>query len=60
MTDLLDQAEIAKFNSRLLLDKHVLRFNVSMEETMAVDIVKRVRYLLDYMSDLFMGKRIIV
>ena len=52
VADLLHETEIAKFNSCLLLDEHVFRFNVSMEETVAVDIVQRVSYLLDNVSDL--------
>ena len=60
MADLLDEAEIAQLYSRLLLDKNVLRFNVSMEEAMTVYIIQSRRDLVDYMSDLFMGERVVV
>ena len=39
MPDLLDEAEIAEFYRCLLLDKYIFRFNVSMEEPVAVDII---------------------
>ena len=40
MSDFLHKAKIAQFNRGLFLDEHVLRFNVSMEKPMAMDIVK--------------------
>ena len=39
MSNLLDEAKITEFDYCFLLDQHVLRFNVSMEESMTVDII---------------------
>lgn len=39
MADFFDQAEIAQLDDSFLLDQDVLRFNVSMEKAMAVDII---------------------
>lgn len=52
MTDFLHESEIAELDDRLLLDQHILRFNVSMEEAMAMDIVEGRSDLMDNMSDL--------
>ena len=60
MADLLDEAEIAQLYSRLILDKNVFRFNVSMEEAMTVYIIQSRRDLMDYMPNLFMGERVVV
>ena len=60
MTYLFNQAEIAKFNGSLFLNEHVLWFNVSMEEAMAVDVVKGRSDLVDYVPDLLMGERVVV
>ena len=40
MADLFDKTKVAQLYRRLLLDKNILRFNVSMEEAVAVDIVE--------------------
>ena len=60
MTNLFDKSKIAQFDGRLFLDEHVLRFNVSMEEPMAVDIIQRRSYLLNDVSDLLVRKRVII
>ena len=60
MTYFFDEAEITQFNSCLFLDKHILRFNVSMEKAMTMDIVQRGCYLLNYVPDLFMGEWIVI
>lgn len=57
---LFDKAEIAEFNSRLFIDEHIFRFNVSMEETVIVDVVEGGGDLLDDVSDLLVGKRVVV
>ena len=60
MTNLFDEAEITQLNGSLSLDEYILRFNVSMKEAMAVNVVQRRCNLLDYMSDLLVREWIIV
>ena len=60
MADLFDKTEVAQLYRRLLLDKNILRFNVSMEEAVAVDVVERGGDLMDDVSDLLVRERIVV
>ena len=60
MPDLLDQPEVAELDRCLALDEHVLRFNVSMEEAVVVDVVESLRDLLDDVADLLVREGVVV
>ena len=60
MADLFDKAEISQLHRRFLLNEHVLWFNVSMEESVAMDVIQGRSYLLDDMTDLFVRERIVI
>ena len=52
MSDFFDQSKITQLNRSLFLDEHILWFNVSMEEAMAVDVIEGGSDLLYDVSDL--------
>ena len=60
MADLFDKTKVAQLYRRLLLDKNILRFNVSMEEAVAVDIVECRGDLVYNVTNFFMREGVIV
>ena len=60
MSDFFDQSKITQLYRSLFLDEHILWFNVSMEEAMAVDVVEGWCDLLYDMPDLLVRKWVIV
>jgi len=60
MSYLFYKSKIAQLNRSLSLDEYVFRFDISMEKSMIVNIVKSTGYLLNYVADFFMGEWVIV
>ena len=60
MSYFFNEPKVSKFNSRLFLDQDILWLDISMEEPMTMNVVESSGYLLDYVSDLFVTKWIIV
>ena len=60
VSDFLDKAKIAELNSRLILDEHVLRLHIPVEEAVLVDVVEGDGDLLDDVADLLVRKRVVV
>ena len=60
MSDFFYKTEVPYFNNRFTLNKDILRFNISMEKSMIMNIVKSYSNLLNDISNLIMGKRIII
>lgn len=60
VADLFNEAKITELHRGLFLDKDILRFNVSMEEAVTVDVVECRCDLIDDVPDLFMRERVIV
>jgi hypothetical protein len=60
MTDFLNQTEVSKLNGRLLPNKNIFWFNISMEEAMRMDVLERSSDLEDYVSDLLVREGVVV
>ena len=60
VSDFFDESKVADLDGGLVLHEYVLGLNVSMEEAMLVNVVKAQRNLSDNVSDLFVGKGVVV
>jgi hypothetical protein len=60
VSNLLNQAEVAQLDERLLLYQNVFWFDISVEESVAMNVVERRGNLHGDVTDLFVRKRVVV